>query len=258
MTGITNVKQTFNSSLGVPSEGTGSPQHAIDNRGVNDMLVVDFNPNNVAGQDYWDVSSFFLGWTCQMLNYSNANLNNNTGICPSGQVGDPVNADAWLGGTGAINFNSVSFDASGVPTIAGQTFKTLALNPDGTIGTGARNNNGITDGAVGRYLVIAGSLSGHTDAFKVKSISAAMTTPRPPNGNQVPVRARYCSWAWRCWPWRGCPGLACAQFRFAFAADEPLRGGGNGAACGAVCFGGAPRCQWKSRDPVLSLPRSRE
>ena len=194
--GITNVKQTFSTSLGVPSEGTGTPQHGMDNRGVNDILVVDFNPNNVAGQDYWDVSSFFLGWTCQLLNSSNPNSNanssNGVNICPSGQVGDPVNADAWLGGIGTIDFTNVSFNASGVPTIAGQTFKTLELGPapglTGTAGVGARDNSTATKDFVGRYLIIAPSLSGYTDAFKVKSISATMTTPPPPpNGNQVPV-----------------------------------------------------------------------
>jgi hypothetical protein len=191
--GITNVQQTFSSSLGVPSEGTGTPQHGIDNRGVNDMLVVDFNPNNVAGQDYWDVSSFFIGWTCQLLNSSNPNSNANSSnginICPSGQVGDPVNVDAWLGGTGVINFNNVSFNGSGLPSIAGQSFASLKLNPDdGLGGVGARNNDTLTNGATGRYLIIAGSLSGYTDAFKVKSISAEMTTPPPPpNGNQVPL-----------------------------------------------------------------------
>jgi hypothetical protein len=189
--GITNVRQTFSSSAGVASEGTGSPQHAIDNRGVNDILVIDFNPRNTVGQDYWDVSSFYLGWTCQMLNNATATVNSNSGICPTStpnQVGKAVNADAWLGGTSEItNFLNMSF-SGGVPTIGGQTFTSLALNPDGTIGVGARNNSGATDLAKGRYLIIAPSLAGHTDAFKVKSISASMTTPPPPpNGHQVPV-----------------------------------------------------------------------
>src|SRR5947207_14710590 len=42
---------------------TTSPQHAIDNRGVNDILVVDFGSSNS------DVRSFSLGWTCTIDSY---------------------------------------------------------------------------------------------------------------------------------------------------------------------------------------------
>ncbi|MCC7487911.1 MAG: VPLPA-CTERM sorting domain-containing protein [Burkholderiales bacterium] len=146
-----------------------SPQHAIDNRGVNDLLVVDF------GSDYWDLSSFTIGYACKMYGASSSDTS------PSCN-GSSVNVDAWLGGSGAIDFNTVSF-AGGVPTGG---FTQLTLNPD-IGGTGLRNDTSNPD-VVGRYLVIAGSLGGYKDAFKVTGIEAEYTPPPPPpGGNNVPL-----------------------------------------------------------------------
>jgi hypothetical protein len=166
--GITNTKQTS-------ATETGSPQHAIDNRGVNDILVIDF------GSDNWDVSSFSLGWTCVIPQLADSA----TDSCPT--TGGAVNADAWLGGTGAIDFTSVSFNGSGVPVAPSGfgTFTQLVLNPD-TGGVGTRNNNLGTSTAEGRYLIIAGGLSGYSDAFKVSGIDATQNQQIPPSQAPAP------------------------------------------------------------------------
>lgn len=146
------------------STDTTSPQHAIDNYGTNDILVIDFGSNN------WDVTSFSLGWTCAMTS---------TGTC--GTSGGNVNVDAWVGGTSSINFNSVAF-SGGVPAIAGQTFTQLSLTPDiGPTGTRLDNTN---PNPLGRYLVVAGSLANYTDAFKFSGVVANQATP--PSGVPLP------------------------------------------------------------------------
>lgn len=166
--GITNGVQSLSTETNVP-------QHAIDNNGVNDILVIDF------GSDYWDVSSFSLGYAC--------NINTTTaGQCTATGTSANVNVDAWLGGTGNINFTQVQF-SGGVPLAPGGsgTFTQLALSPDtgGTADT--RNNNGATDTAVGRYLIVAGSLAQITDSFKLSALSATYAPPPPPGGHSVPL-----------------------------------------------------------------------
>ena len=141
--GITNMAQP---------EGAGAPQHAVDNKSVDDLLVVDFGSNN------WDVTSFSLGYVC----------NASSGDC----TGASVNVAAWVGGTSAIDFNTVSFSGEGAAaTLPG--FTSLAFSPDPG-GTGARTE---TTSALGRYLVIAGDLARYIDAFKVSAIAASQTTP---------------------------------------------------------------------------------
>lgn len=154
--GITNTAQS--------SGETSSPQHAIDNYLVNDILVVDFGSNN------WDVTSFNIGWSCYMVSSGSS--------CSGGNV----NVDAWVGGTSAIDFNSVSFSGSGSSaTLPGFTALTLSPDPGGT---GLRTDTTPNPQPLGRYLVITGNLAGYTDSFKISGISANQVTP--PTGVPLP------------------------------------------------------------------------
>lgn len=138
---------------------TSVSEHAIDNNGINDMFVVDFGSNN------WDVSSFSLGYVCNASN----------DVCS----GATVNVAAWVGGSSAIDFNTVSFSGEGAAaTLPG--FSSLAFSPDPG-GTGTRTE---TTSAMGRYLVIAGDLARYTDAFKVSGVAATQFTPP---GGSVPL-----------------------------------------------------------------------
>lgn len=138
---------------------TSTPQHAIDNRTVNDILVVDFGSNN------WDVSSFSLGYACTIDSYG------------TGCSGSTVNVSAWVGGSAAIDFNTVAFSGSGSSaTLPGFQALTLSNDPGGT-GTKADSTS-----YVGRYLVISGDLGGTSSAFKVSGLSAVQVTVPPPQG----------------------------------------------------------------------------
>ncbi len=163
---------------------TGSPQHAIDNRGLTDIIVIDFNPNNVANQDNWDVSSFAMGWTCVMASSSDNDNTVGTGttnIC--GSSGGSVNADAWLGGNGVVTFaGNAQFSGTNV-SVPTETFTALNLSPDASGPNVLHNNIAPTDNVLGRYLVISASLTGYTDAFKIKEISATLMPP----GGSTPV-----------------------------------------------------------------------
>lgn len=144
----------------VQPEG-GAPQHAIDNRLVNDILVVDFGANN------WDVSSFNLGYACTI------------NVAGDGCSGSTVNVSAWVGGSGAINFNTMAFSGSGTSaTLPG--FQSLVLSNDpGGAGTKTDSTS-----HTGRYLVISGDLGSYSSAFKVTGISATQIEPPP---NQAPL-----------------------------------------------------------------------
>lgn len=143
------------------STETGWPQHAIDNNGINDILVVDFGSNN------WDVSSFSLGYTCKM--------NSSGTSC----WGSNVNVDAWVGGTSPIDFTTVAFSGSGSGAVL-PGFSALSLSPDPG-GPGLRTNITADPQPLGRYLVIAGTLGSSTQAFKVSGISANQIS-EPPSG----------------------------------------------------------------------------
>lgn len=136
------------------------PQHAIDNSGEDDILVVDF------GSTGWDVNSFSLGYTCS-INSLGTGCNTTTS----------VTVRAWIGGTAPTNFSANG--ATGVPSPGGFTSLTLSNDP-------ATGNVTMTDSAstTGRYLVITGSLTGSTDAFKVSKIVA--TTPTTIQGVPSP------------------------------------------------------------------------
>ncbi|MGQ0651210.1 MAG: hypothetical protein ACT4P4_02905 [Betaproteobacteria bacterium] len=150
--GITNTLQSSSTEAGYP-------QHAMDNRVVNDILVVDFGSNN------WDVSSFSLGWACTIDSYG------------TGCSGSTVNVAAWVGGTGAIDFNTVAFSGTGSSaTLPGFQALTLSNDPGGT---GVKTDS---TSHLGRYLVISGDLGGTSSAFKVSGLSAVQVTVPPPQG----------------------------------------------------------------------------
>lgn len=148
-----------------PEHVSNAPQHAIDNNGVDDILVVDF------GSTGWDVNSFSFGYTC----------NASTGVC-----GGAVAVEAWLGGASGspVNFATESFstnnDLNAVPLTGG--FTRLALTNDPLTG-GIVADPGT---ATGRYLVITGALgagtingvsvNGYSDSFKVSQIVATTST----------------------------------------------------------------------------------
>ena len=154
--GISNFQQTGETS---------SPQHGIDNYLVNDLLVIDFGSNG------WDVSSFSLGWTCTVSG-------------PTSCSGSSVNVDAWVGGTGVIDFNTVSFSgSSSSATLPGFTSLTLSGDPGGT---GVKTDS---SSAIGRYLVIGGNLANSTSAFKVSGVRAIGPSAPPPTGVPLPGTA---------------------------------------------------------------------
>jgi uncharacterized protein (TIGR03382 family) len=158
-----------------PEHVSNAPQHAIDNNGVDDILVVDF------GSSGWDVNSFSLGYTC----------NASTGVC-----GGAVAVEAWIGGANGatIDFSTEKFSANGdlnaIPMTGG--FSRLTLTNDPLTG-GTINAPGTTP--TGRYLVITGALAagtvsdlgtatnGYSDAFKVSNIIATSTN----TGSNVPT-----------------------------------------------------------------------
>ena len=148
--GVSNVLQA--------GETNSVAQMAIDNRGSNDMLVVDF------GSDNWDVSSFNVNWACTI----NADHN-----CS----GPTVHVAAWVGGTGTIDFNSVSFSGEGSSaTLPGFQKLSLSNNP-GPAGIRADSTS-----HVGRYLVITGDLGDYSSAFMVSGISAVQIVAPPTQG----------------------------------------------------------------------------
>jgi len=156
-TGISNTLQ------GATDQGT--PQHAIDNYGATDILVIDFGSAN------WDVSSFSLGYTC--------NMGTSSGSSCSG--GSTVNVEAWVGGTSAINFNTAAFSGSATGasiTGTGATFSELTLTNDPG-GTGVRTDISNPTNKLGRYLVITGDLSSYSDSFKVSGVVATQSTGVP-------------------------------------------------------------------------------
>ena len=165
------ISNTVSGGGGAVGE-TGTPQHAIDNYGVNDILVIDFGTNN------WDVSSFSLGYACTMVTPA-------TGSSCAGTTS--VNVSAWVGGTSAINFNNVSFTGTGAAaTLAG--FTALNLSPDPG-GSGIRTETPATS-TLGRYLVISGDLAGYTDSFKVSGVVASQgSTGQAPIPGTVPLFA---------------------------------------------------------------------
>ena len=147
--GVSNVLQA--------AETTAVPQMAIDNRGANDMLVVDF------GSDNWDVSSFNVNWACTI----NADHN-----CS----GPTVHVAAWVGGSGTIDFNSVAFSGEGSSaTLPGFQKLSLSNNPGPA---GVRQDS---TSHVGRYLVITGDLGDYSSAFMVSGLSAVQMVTPPPN-----------------------------------------------------------------------------
>jgi hypothetical protein len=161
-----------------PEHVANSPQHAIDNNGVDDFLVVVF------GSSGWDVNSFSLGYTC----------NASTGMC-----GGAVAVEAWIGGANnvPINFATESFNSNNnlnaVPAIGG--FSRLNLTNDPLTGGVVADPGNVT----GRYLVITGALgsgtinsgtvNGYSDAFKVSQIVATQTpaTPSVPIPGSLPL-----------------------------------------------------------------------
>ena len=149
-----------------PEHVGNAPQHAIDNRGIDDILVVDF------GTSGWDVTSFNLGYTCSI---------NAAGTCGTTSVA----VEAWMGGANgaAINFATESFNTNGIgaiPQIGGFT-RLTGLTPDPVTGNVAISAPGTV---TGRYLIITGALgagtagdlgtgvNGYSDAFKISSIVA--------------------------------------------------------------------------------------
>lgn len=159
--GITNSVQPASADANVP-------QHAIDNRGVDDVLVVDF------GSAGWDVSTFSLGYICEMA------ATTNSSDVPTCLGTNSVNVDAWIGGSSAINFNTVSFSGNdAAATLPG--FTPLVFTPDPG-GSGLRTE---TTAATGRYLVITGSLAGFKDAFKITNVTAGQ--PGGPGGGTAPL-----------------------------------------------------------------------
>ena len=152
-----------------PEHVGNAPQHAIDNNGVDDILVVDF------GSTGWDVNSFSLGYTCN---------------ASTGASAGTVAVEAWLGGASgtAINFATEKFstdqDLNAVPIVGGFTRLTLNNDPSG-VGTITAPSTTPT----GRYLVLTGALgagtingvavNGYSDAFKVSQIVASQTTVPP-------------------------------------------------------------------------------
>lgn len=150
------------------SSETSASEHAMDNNGVNDILVVDFNPLNLANQNSWDVTSFELGYLCNALNDA----------CS----GATVDVQAWIGSS--FPNTAAGFSGNeGAATLPG--FTALSFTNNGASTATVRNE---TTTAVGRYLVITGDLSRNKDAFKLKGITAnKVPPPPPPDGNQVPL-----------------------------------------------------------------------
>ena len=166
--GITNDVQNSG------AEPTSAPQHAIDNQGVDDILVVDF------GSTGWDVNSFTLGYTADAQG--------------TGANGASVAVEAWIGSS----FGTESFSAN----------NSIAAVPSGGYTRLKLTNDPLTGGAVadctnpvapcnttGQYLIISGALgpgtatdlgtavTGYNDAFKVSQVVAT----KAPGGNNVPA-----------------------------------------------------------------------
>ena len=154
-----------------PRDGSGnevSPgQHGIDNRGVDDILVVDFNPLGLANNSNWDVSSFTLGFMC------------NIDAAGSGCNGTltAVDVDAWVGApTGTFGLANEAFSGGAGSTLPG--FTALTLTPDPS--TSTVRTDATVPNHVGQFLVITPGLGGYSDEFKIGSIVA-----NTPTGNQA-------------------------------------------------------------------------
>ena len=152
-----------------PRDGNGnefSPsQHTMDNRGVDDILVIDFNPLGLANNSNWDVTSFSLGFLCA-IDAAGTNC-----------AGTSVNADAWGGApTGTFGLANEAFSGGAGSTLPGFTALTLTNDPSSnTLRADASSPN-----PVGQFLVITPGLGGFSDGFKISSIVA-----NTPTGNQA-------------------------------------------------------------------------
>jgi hypothetical protein len=153
-----------------PGEGS-SPEHAVDNSNVLDLLVVELPTlsNGLA----WDFTNFMLGW---------ANENGN----PSADI------SMFIGGqnlTSNYDFRDVCFTGctNGAATLSslGFTDVTGAITTPNCAGDGANDVcqdivADINTTATGKYMVVAGRLGEQYDAFKFDMVKAVKTTQTVP------------------------------------------------------------------------------
>jgi uncharacterized protein (TIGR03382 family) len=175
--GITNDVQLNN--VGGTAETTVSPEHAIDNNGVDDILVVDF------GSTGWDVNSFSLGFTAN---------------AQTGTTGVSAAVEAWVGNAFGTESFSANNDVTALPS-GGFTRLNLTAASDPSTGGVVNDCTGTAPcNTTGRYLIITGALgpgitgdtgatAGYDDAFKVSQIDASngTTTTSVPTPGSLPL-----------------------------------------------------------------------
>lgn len=170
---LANIAGYGSSGLGIANRvgldtGEGaSPEHAVDNEGVKDVLVLELPAGSV-----WDPSAMKLGF------------------------GTDTDVQVWVGGTalGAnYDFSNACFSGCANAIVANLGFKEITASMgNGGAGAGAGaggydlpfNNTPVNfnTNETGRYVVITGRLDHSADAFKVSGLGASQffgQTPIP-------------------------------------------------------------------------------
>lgn len=172
----------YGGGFGISNAGTGdsgesgTPEHAIDNANVLDILVIEL-PTLPAGM-VWDFTNFMLGWAEE-----------------NGSSNRWADISMFIGGSSlgsGYDFRDVCFTGctGGAATLASLGFADVTsaiTNPAGSApGNACAANSGgfnvcegvtasINTDQTGKYLVVAGKLGDQYDAFKFDMLKAVKT-----------------------------------------------------------------------------------
>jgi hypothetical protein len=159
---------------GAPDESTGSPDHAVDNIGFDELVLFEF-----ADADYEPIS-FMTGWSCGFGG-------DGDGDCEYDGTNDIL---AFIGGDGILGA-FLSYFQTGV-ALAGFTAE---LFDDVPIG----ESQFFSQGGTGKFMIIASTAAVHAET-SVSQVTASDSDPSGP-GTGIPSaftgsstsRANYCS-----------------------------------------------------------------
>jgi hypothetical protein len=144
-----------------------SPEHAVDNEQVRDVVVYELPDSD------WAITKLGIGWR------------------DSGYFSDNrVDVQVWIGGTSTIDFTKVCFSScTGMAQqlVSGYGFESLGTLTFTSNTTKTFTYTDPSDPPTGRYVVVAGG-TGNTkwDAFKLNVIGAQQFPGTPPPGVPEP------------------------------------------------------------------------
>lgn len=144
----------WSGGLGVKAPGesneSSSPNHAIDNNGKDNFLLLEFDSN------YHRLTSFQIGW----------------------RSGDS-DVQIWVGGpaTAGLNLTTACGGACSVSQLASLGFTQLPVFENSVL---TPSSNAVATGVVGRYMLVAGQSGEYDDYFKLAGVTnVEVEVPEP-------------------------------------------------------------------------------